>query len=81
MVLDYKEFTFICKRRVKAPTHSFTHVHTHTRLRIIMCDYRVLIIYNLAHLKVRVRIMLFGCSVRSTATTEKLSNFPTVTLF
>lgn len=80
VVLDFKEFTFHLQKESEN-NHRFPHTHTHTRLRIIICDYRVLIIYNLAPLKVRVRIMLFGCSVRSTATTERLSNFPTVTLY
>lgn len=43
-----------------------------------MCDYMVLIIYNLARFKVRVRIMLFGCSIRSKTT--RLNTFLKVTL-
>lgn len=46
-----------------------------------MCYYIILIIYNLAHLKVRERMMLFGCSMSSTATTQRLSNLIKVTLY
>lgn len=45
-----------------------------------MCEYIVLIIYNLAHLKVRIGIM-FGCFLRTMMTRERVNNFPKVMLY